>query len=296
MTGSDFITISSGELTARINPHGAELWSLVDAAGREFMTDANPEYWSGHAPLLFPIVGGLNEGRYRLNGESYAMPRHGFARHSRFDVLIAEKERVMFSLAASEATREVYPFEFKLNVNFRLIDKKLVVGVGVQNCGDAPMPFSFGFHPAFAWPLPGGAAKEDHRIVFADDEPQLIRRVDPESGLLLPDRKPTPVKGNSFVPRPELFEADAMIWDKLTSRTVTFGPKSGPRVAVKCPALPMLGIWQKPGADFLCIEPWQGVADPVGYEGDFRDKPGVISVAAGQTHFFEMHIAILPGE
>ncbi|MCJ2185110.1 aldose 1-epimerase family protein [Novosphingobium sp. 1949] len=290
------ISISSGDLTARINPLGAELCSLRDSQGREFMNDGNPEVWSGHAPLLFPIVGGLNGGRYRLGGKEYALPRHGFARHSRFEVLIAEAERVMFSLGASEETRAVYPFEFKLNVNFRLIEKKLVVGVGVQNCGEVPMPFSFGFHPAFAWPLPGAGAKEDHKIVFSESEPQQIRRVDRETGLLLNDRKHTPVKGNSFVPRAELFEADALIWDKLNSRTVTFGPRSGPRVAVKCPALPMLGIWQKPGADFLCIEPWQGIADPVGFEGDFREKPGVISVPAGQTNFFEMHVVILPGE
>ncbi|GAM03958.1 MULTISPECIES: aldose 1-epimerase family protein [Novosphingobium] len=293
MSDSELVTIRSGDLTARINPLGAELWSLVDGEGREFMTDGNPEFWGGHAPILFPIVGGLNNGRYRLNGTEYELPRHGFARHSEFEVLIAEEERVMFSLGASDATRAVYPFEFKLNVNFRLIEKKLVIGAGVQNCGEVPMPFSIGFHPAFAWPLPGAGAKEDHKIVFSEDEPHRIRRLDPDTGLLLADRKHSPIKGNSFVPRPELFEADALIWDKLNSRVVKFGPTNGPRIAIKSPALPMLGIWQKPGADFLCIEPWQGIADPVGFEGDFREKPGVISVPAGQTRFFELHIAIL---
>nr|WP_246543386.1 aldose 1-epimerase family protein [Novosphingobium profundi] len=288
------ISIGSGDLTARINPFGAELWSLVDAQGREFMTDGNPEVWSGHAPILFPIVGALNQGRYRLGGKEYALPRHGFARHSTFEVLIAEKERVMFSLAANAATREVYPFEFKLNVNYRVIGTKLAIGVGVQNCGEVPMPFSIGFHPGFAWPLPGGAAKEDHRIVFSENEPQQVRRVDPKTGLLLPDRKHGPVKGNTFTPRAELFEADALIWDKVHSKVVTFGPPNGTRIAVKSSVLPMLGIWQKPGADFLCIEPWQGIADPVGFEGDFREKPGVISVPAGQTQFFELHIAVLP--
>lgn len=295
MSDVELLSISSGDLTARINPFGAELWSLADARGREFMTAADPAYWTGHAPLLFPIVGALNEGRYRVNGSEYALPRHGFARHSRFEVLIAEAERVMFSLSASDETRKVYPFEFKLNVNFRLIEKKLSVGVGVQNCGDVPMPFSFGFHPAFAWPLPGGAAKEDHVIEFADAEPHRVRQLEEETGLLSPERRHGPVKGSAFTPRAELFERDAIIWDKLNSRKIVFGPKAGPRVAVKFPSLPMLGIWQKPGADFLCIEPWQGIADPVGFSGDFREKPGVISVAPGQTTFLEMHIAVLDG-
>ncbi len=294
MSDSELLTISSGDLTARINPLGAELWSLKDAEGREYMTDANPAFWAGHAPILFPIVGALNGGRYRLDGKEYALPRHGFARHSRFEVLIAEEERVMFSLGASDATREVYPFEFKLNINYRMIGSKLTIGAGVQNCGDGPMPFSLGFHPAFAWPLPGGAAKEDHRVIFSESEPQPIRRLDPETGLLLEERRHSPIKGDSFMPRAELFEADALIWDKVNSRVVKFGPPNGPQVAIKGPSLPMLGIWQKPGADFLCIEPWQGLADPVGFEGEFREKPGVVSVAAGQTRFFELHIAVLP--
>lgn len=295
MSDVELISIGSGDLTARINPLGAELWSLQDNAGREFMTSADPAFWSGHAPLLFPIVGALNGGTYRFEGKEYALPRHGFARHSQFEVLIAEPERVMLSLGASDATRAVYPFEFRLNVNFRMIENRLTVGVGVQNCGDGMMPFSFGFHPAFAWPLPGGAAKEDHIIEFAEVEQHQVRRIEAETGLIRPERKHGPVKGNTFTPRAELFETDAIIWDKLNSRKVLFGPKSGPRIAVKFPSFPMLGIWQKPGADFLCIEPWQGIADPVGFEGDFREKPGVVSVAPGQTAFLEMHIAVLAG-
>jgi len=166
----------------------------------------------------------------------------------------------------------------------------------VRNCGKVPMPFSFGFHPAFAWPLPGGAAKADHVIAFAEEEPQPIRRLDRETGLVLPEKQPSPVKGHSFVPRPDMFEADAMIWDTLSSRCVTFGAPGGNQVVVQFPSFPMLGIWQDPGADFLCIEPWQGIADPVGYKGEFRDKPGIIEVAADETAFLEMRIAVLSAD
>lgn len=293
MSDLDLITISSGEMTARLNPYGAELWSLVDSQGREYMTAAAPGFWAGHAPLLFPIVGSLNDNHYCIRGKEYTLPRHGFARRSTFEVAIAEPERVMFTLRSSPETLEAYPFEFELNINYRLNGSKLTIGVGVRNCGKVPMPFSFGFHPAFAWPLPGGAAKSDHVIAFSEDEPQRIRRLDRETGLVLAEKHPSPVKGRSFVPRQDMFEADAMIWDSLSSRCVTFGAPGGNQVVVKFPSFPMLGIWQDPGADFLCIEPWQGIADPAGYNGEFRDKPGVIEVAAGGTEFLEMHIAVL---
>ena len=168
---TDLVTISNGAFTARINPLGAELSSLTDPQGRQYMTDADPRYWTGHAPLLFPVVGALRNGSYRLDGRKYALPKHGFARTSRFELVGQAADRVRFRLVESEATLAVYPFRFELQMTLALSGATLSMAATVRNPGAGPLPFSFGFHPAFAWPLPGGVAKDDHAIVSSATSP-----------------------------------------------------------------------------------------------------------------------------
>ncbi|MCJ2180775.1 aldose 1-epimerase family protein [Novosphingobium album (ex Hu et al. 2023)] len=292
----EFVTISSGDLTARINPFGAELWSLTDAHGREFMTAGDPAFWSGHAPLLFPIVGGLAANRYRVDGQEYELPRHGFARRSPFELMEAGECSARFRLRDSAETRAVYPFAFELEMAFVLDGTTLHMTATVRNPGDTALPFSFGYHPAFAWPLPGGSDKADHVIAFSSPETQRVRRLDPASGLMLPDAEPTPVEGHHLALDAALFEADAMIWDELVSRSLTFGTPGGAQLAIGFPDTPMLGIWQKPGAPFLCIEPWQGHADPVGFSCDFREKPGIVNLESGDARAFRMDVTVLPAD
>jgi len=290
----EFVTITSGDLTACINPFGAELWSLTDAQGGEWMTDADPAFWTGRAPLLFPIVGALNGGHYRLCGSAHELAKHGFARHSAFALVASQVDSATFRLTASEATRLAYPFPFTLDMAFALDGWTLRMIATVTNDGVTDMPFSFGFHPAFAWPLPGGAAKADHRVTFAQDEPQPIRRIDPPSGLLLPEALPSPVHGRDLALDATLFEADALIWDDLASRSLTYGAAGGAQLDIAFPDTPMLGIWQKPGANYICIEPWQGIADPVGFADDLRAKPGMIALAAGASRSFRMDVTVRP--
>ena len=290
---ADLVTLRSDALTASIDPLGAELWSLRDAEGRELMTDADPAFWSGHAPLLFPIVGALAGDQYRLGERHFAMPRHGFARRSQFALVEAEAGRALFRLEASEATRAVYPFDFRLDMAFALTGTTLAMTAAVSNRGDAPMPFSFGYHPAFAWPLPYGGAAEDHRIVFERAESAPIRRLDRATGLVAPEPQPSPVEGNIYAPTYADFEADALIWDRLESRSLTYGVPGQPRLRIDFPDMPMLGIWQKPGARFLCIEPWAGIADPLGFTGDFADKPGIMTLAPGAQQRLRMDVTLL---
>ena len=288
--------ITSGEISARIDPLGAELVSLTDSTGREYIWQGDPAWWSGRAPLLFPIVGALNGGRYRVGGGEYAMEKHGFARRSVFETVDTGPEAATFRLRDSDATRAVYPFAFSLELDFRVEGRALHITAAVANPGPASLPFSFGYHPAFAWPLPGGAAKDAHRVTFKHAEPAPIRRIDPPSGLVLPDSAPTAVVGDALAPEAALFEADALIWDRLESRACRFGAAGGASLDLAFPDTPMLGVWQKPGAPFLCIEPWQGIADPVGFTGDFRDKPGVVELAPGAARKFRLSIAINPPE
>jgi galactose mutarotase-like enzyme len=287
-----WVTIASDVLSAAINPTGAELCSLADDHGREYMTDADPAYWTGHAPILFPIVGSVAGDRLRVDGQDYTMPRHGFARRSVFAIAEQGVGQVRFVLRDTAATRAVYPFAFALDVAFRLDGWRLDIVASVRNPGDRPLPFSFGYHPAFAWPLPGGADKAAHRLTFAQDEPLPVRRVARDTGLLLPKAQATPVQGRTLPLDPALFADDAVIWTDLASRSLNYGAADGASLDLAFPDMPMLGLWQVPGAHYICIEPWQGHADPQGFDGDFADKPGLVMLAPGAVRSFHLSITV----
>ena len=288
----DLILITSGDLTARIHPLGAELWSLADSAGAEYMTDADPAFWGGHAPLLFPIVGSLAEDTLRIDGKDYPMPRHGFARRSTFDLVAHEPAAARFRLTDDSETRSVYPFAFVLEMAFRLEGCTLAMEATITNPGQADLPFSFGYHPAFAWPLPGGAEKVAHKLVFEEAEPQPVRRVSRETGLLLPEGEPSPVHGRELALSESLFTADAMIWTDLASRSVAYGADGGAWLDVAFPDTAMLGLWQVPGARYVCIEPWAGHADPVEFAGDLSEKPGIGILPPGEARSFRMDVTV----
>lgn len=291
----ELISITSGDLTARIHPLGAELWSLTDSVGAEYMTDANPAFWGGHAPLLFPIVGSLAGDTLRFDGKAYPMPRHGFARRSTFDLVAQDPAAVRFRLTDSAETRAVYPFAFVLEMAFRLEGRTLAMEATVSNPGHADLPFSFGYHPAFAWPLPGGADKAAHKLVFEQAEPQPVRRVSRETGLLLHEGETSPVQGSELRLGESLFTADAMIWTDLASRRLSYGAEGGAWLHVAFPDTQMLGLWQVPGARYICIEPWAGHADPVGFAGDVREKPGIALLSPGQNQCIRMDVTVRAG-
>jgi galactose mutarotase-like enzyme len=284
--------LSSDRLTASVDPLGAQLSSLRDGGGRDLLWNGDPAVWTGRAPLLFPIVGALAGGRYRLGPTSYPLSRHGFARGKVFDLVESTAGEALFRLQADDTTRPVYPFHFELDVRFALRGPTLAVTAAIRNRGDADMYASVGFHPAFRWPLPFGGERAAHFVEFADAEPAPIRRLDSQ-GLLRTERFATPVAARRLVLDDALFHDDVVIFDDLRSRSVTYGADVGPRVRVDYPDAPYLGIWTKPGAKFICLEPWHGVADPVGFAGDFKVKPGVFRVAAGESMSTRMDIALL---
>ncbi|WP_174279809.1 aldose 1-epimerase family protein [Sphingomonas bacterium] len=288
---ADWPTIRSGDLTARINPLGAELSSLTDAHGRELMTDADPAFWTGRAPILFPIVGRLNADTLRVDGRAYPMKQHGFARWMPFAVVAAEADRATFALTDGDATRAAYPFAFRLEIGFRVEAATLHVEAAVHNPGDTDLPASLGFHPAFAWPLPFGRPREDHRILFDADEPDPIRRLGAD-GTVLATPVASPLDGRTLPLTDALFAHDALIWDRVRSSGVAYGAGDGPNLRIAFPDTPMLGVWSKPGARFVCIEPWHGLADPQGFTGEFRDKPGVFFVPPGEARRIAMRISL----
>jgi len=288
---SQWITLHSGELGVEINPFGAELSAVRDRAGRDLLWDGDPAIWSGRAPLLFPIVGELVGGRYRLDGASYPLSRHGFARRSHFEVVAASATTASLRLTADAATLAVYPFHFELTVRFEVQRAALSITASIRNAGEAGLPASFGYHPAFRWPLPYGHARAEHCIEFATDEPDPVRRLNAH-GLLTAARHPTPIVRQRLTLADALFRDDAVIFDEVKSRTVTYGAVTGPKIRVSYPGSAYLGVWSKPGAPFVCIEPWRGIADPEGFAGDFRTKPGVFTVSPGATTAITMTISL----
>jgi len=289
---SNWVTLSSGDLGAEINPLGAQLSNLRDPAGRDLLWDGDPAVWNGRAPLLFPIVGALAGGAYRLGSKSYPLPRHGFARGKHFDIVESTRAAAILRLKADEDSFKVYPFHFELEIRFALDGPTLSVTTWIRNANGADMPASFGYHPAFRWPLPFGQARESHFIEFAVEEPAPMRRLNAD-GLLTPERHPTPISHRRLALEDGLFRDDAMIFDEIRSRLVTYGAETGPRIQVCYADSPYLGIWTKPCANFVCIEPWHGVADPVGFRGDFTQKPGVFMVPAHAALAIRMTITLL---
>lgn len=291
-TRNTWIPLSSADLHAEVDPLGAQLSVLSDASGRDLLWNGDPAVWTGRAPILFPIVGELAGGHFRSGDKTYSLSRHGFARGKPFSVVAATSSTATFRLQADESTLAVYPFRFELDVRFSVNGATLAVIASVRNLGDINMPASFGYHPALRWPLPYGRERPSHFIEFDLDEPAPIRRLN-AAGLLTPDAHPTPVSNRRFVLDDALFKSDVVIFDQVRSRSVTYGAADGPRIRVSFPDAPYLGVWTKPGAPFVCIEPWHGIADPAGFSGDFTAKPGVFTVAPGGVQSIEMTLTLL---
>jgi galactose mutarotase-like enzyme len=296
---NDWISLQSGELSAAINPLGAQLSVLRDSSGRDLLWNGDPAVWAGRAPILFPTIGELAGGAFRLGANTYPLPRHGFARNKPFQVVAAtaaqasQPAQATFRLSADESTLKVYPFQFQLDVSFVLQGATLAVTSSVRNLGHSPLTASVGYHPGFRWPLPYGQPRAGHFIEFEHDEGPTIRRLD-SHGLLAPERHTTPLRGRRLYLDDSLFKDDVVIFEGLHSRSVTYGADTGPRLRVGFPDATYLGIWTKPAAaPFICIEPWRGVADAAGFTGDFTDKLGAFSVAPGAVQELNMHLTLL---
>jgi galactose mutarotase-like enzyme len=253
--------------------------------------NGDPAVWAGRAPLLFPIVGVLAGGVYRLGPKSYPLSRHGFARDKTFALQNSSPTSAAFKLRADESTHSVYPFQFELEVHYEITGAKLALTTSIRNLGATDMPASFGYHPGFCWPLPFGRPRASHYLEFENDEPAAVRRID-AAGLLTPERHATPIANRRLELADALFEQDVLIFDQIKSRSVSYGGNQGPRLRIGFPDAAYLGVWTKPGAPFVCIEPWHGITDPEGFAGDFTQKPGVRVLKGGEAFFAKMDITL----
>jgi galactose mutarotase-like enzyme len=284
------VTIAAARVTARIKPLGAELCSLRDGAGREFLWQGG-EAWPRQAPILFPIVGRLKDDTLRLDGARYPMGGHGFARDLSFALVENSDVACRFQASDSEATRAVYPFPFRLDAAYAARDATLDIAFTVTNTGEAPLPFSIGAHPGFAWPLPGAGAKDTHTLTFEKPEPGTVHR--PNAHGLLGPAGAFPAEGPTLRLSDALFERGALVLLPAASRSVRFSAPDAPGLEVSWDGFEELGVWMKPPAPFLCIEPWAGHADPAGTETDYRAKPGIRTLLPGESRSFRHSIILL---
>jgi galactose mutarotase-like enzyme len=287
---TDRHTLRGGAIAATIKADGAELCSLRNAEGIELLWQAGPA-WPRHSPLLFPIVGRLQNDQLRHRGKTYPMTQHGFARDVRFDWADQGTNSCKLVLVDSEATRARYPFAFRLEVTYTVENADLEVAFDITNTGDENLPASFGAHPAFNWPLLPGLAKEGYALNFSDEEPAPIRRL--AGGLMRAAPEPSPIRGKTLPLLERLFDDDAVIFDRLASSSVRYAADRGPSIEMSWEGLPQLGVWSKPGgAAFVCIEPWHGLASPSYFDREFSDKPGLMRIAPGEKRSLGYRIRV----
>jgi galactose mutarotase-like enzyme len=243
--------ISNNELTIDIAPLGAELQSITGADGSQWLWHGDPQWWSGRAPLLFPVVGKSPDGTVTIEGKSYRMQPHGFVRRSTFDVASEHADRATLMLRASAETRESFPFDFVFSVTYALSGNSLLTSIEVANLDTRDMPFGFGFHPAFSWPLPGAVAGQRHFLKLSNDgEPNFLQLNN--DGLILPEAHQSPFTKGEMTLAHEQFSNDALLFPFGIGNSMTFAAERGASVGLSWSNLPNFGIWQKPGAPYLC--------------------------------------------
>lgn len=280
-------TISNSTLKASINHLGAELFSIKDNQGKEYIWEGNPDFWGKHSPVLFPIVGTLKNNTYTINDKEYNLPRHGFAREMEFELIEKAENRAVFSLKHSEETLKKYPFQFELQLIYTLNESSLELEYKVINKGPEKLPFSIGAHPAIA--LPNNF--EDYALEFEKEENLKYYLLEND---LISSKTKILESNHKIVPlNYELFKNDALIFKTLESNSLTILENSKPYVKVDFKDFPSLGLWTKENAPFVCIEPWLGYSDTDKNSGNLYEKEGILTLEENKNFSAKFTITIL---
>lgn len=276
-------TLTNASLTAAVRALGGELVSLRDLAGTEYIWQGDPAFWSGQNPILFPIVGSLKDGRVDINGQSFEMGRHGFARQSTFTLTDQAPDFAVLELRESPETLARYPFPFVLQVRHQLLANGFSTTFAVENPGPAPLPFCIGAHTAIRCPLLGGERFEDYELVFDQPEDADTLLLTPQGLLRGGGKEPMLCGGKAVLDYETFRRLDTLIFQGLRSQRVSLLHKEmGRGVSLDFRGFPMIAFWTKPGAPFLCMEPWHGCAAYTGETGRFQDKPHALTLAPGE--------------
>lgn len=291
--------ITNGILTIAVKEHGAELASLK-RDGREYLWQADESFWKRHSPVLFPIVGAVWGNEYRSHGSVYKLGQHGFARDMDFTLVSESETEVRYRLVSSEGTKAKYPYDFVFEIGYRLEGNRVKVMWHVQNSGDEKMSFQIGAHPAFFWPMLSSEAidggvnamipvleESDDRGFFRLEAngTELPISVITEGGCVGTESKIS-LDEKGYLPLDiHTFDNDALIFEnsQVTKVTLCDGGRA-PYLSLEFTS-PLVGLWSPPRkrAPFVCIEPWYGRTDKVGYDGEYEDKPWMQTLESGEV-------------
>lgn len=260
---------------------GAELRSLTHkGTNLNYVWSGNPQYWGKHSPVLFPIVGGLKENTYYYKDQAYTLPRHGFARDQEFQVNQISDHEILFTIQDSEESRKVYPFKFELGLRYRISGATLTCTYEVKNTGTEPLLFSIGGHPAFTVPLATDLQYNDYYLDFNNDQELNYHKIDKD---LIDDETAIIELQNARLPlKHELFYEDALVFKTLKSDRISIRTdKQKHGLDFHFSKFPFFGIWSAKDADFVCLEPWCGIADGINHQQQLEEKEGIESLAVG---------------
>lgn len=277
------VTIGNDFLEVSIKSKGAELINIYHKIkNQEYVWQGDPAFWGKHSPVLFPIVGSLKDNHFEYGGQLFPLSRHGFARDMEFELVNKEAETVTFLLSNKAETENVYPFLFRFYIIYQLQGASLSVTYKVENPGTGDLWFSVGGHPAFRIPLFEGSSYDEYFLEFSEKEP-LQRWPISKDGLI--ETAPEPVtSGNTLQLTKSLFYRDALVFKNLESQRVDLKHINGNTVLqFNFSGFPYLGIWAAKDADFVCIEPWCGIADSVNSNQQLEQKEGINRLGAGEV-------------
>jgi galactose mutarotase-like enzyme len=265
---------------AEISLLGAEItrWQVREI---DLLWTPNPQYWRRTSPILFPVVGWLRNDGIIIHGRRRPMTVHGFAKSSFFTIVERSNSAVTVELAPSKETLELYPFEFRLRLRYSLESTALLIEAEVSNVGPDPMPYSFGVHPGFCWPLPGLDGRP-HAVCFASPESDSVPLITPE-GFICREQRRIQFDGKTLVLESSLFENDALCFLNANSSRVVFGDRRTTAIEIASSGFPHWAIWSRPGANFVSIENWTGYGDAPDFDGSIFEKPSMIVLSPGDS-------------
>ncbi|MDJ1471326.1 aldose 1-epimerase family protein [Xanthocytophaga flava] len=273
-------TIENELLKITINPKGAELSSIFHKQYKlEYLWQADPAYWAKKSPVLFPIVGTLKQNTYYFNNKAYHLSRHGFARDRSFIVSQQQEDAITFALTSDMESLEIYPFVFEFLIHYQLQDNRVLVTYEVVNPASEDLYFSVGGHPAFNVPLVPDTTYEDYFLQFEKTE---MLNVWPITADGLIEDRPEPFLGetDALPLKKSLFYKDALVFKHLqSSRISLLSAKTEHGLEMAFEGFPFFGIWGAKDANFVCLEPWCGIADPVSTNQQLPYKEGIIKLS-----------------
>ncbi len=279
-------TLRSGSATAIVRTKGGELVSY-QCGGQEYVWQGDSAYWSGQAPILFPVCCSPKDGKIAFDGVEYPMKKHGFARNMEFSPVYISKSKVTLELRETEDTLAMFPFRFSLQVTYTAREGGFSAEFAVRNCDTREMTFCIGGHPAFNCPMKEGERFEDYSLIFDNAEGATVSLT--ENGYMNPDLpKCDRLRGTNEIPLVYSdFDNDAMIVENLPDRHVRLVSRTtGHGIAFSFERFHALGLWtpDHKAAPFLCLEPWNGLPAATTETTDAKSKKYAITIAPDEVY------------